>query len=152
MWQPQLLSRKKQNTSILASGTKVLTGTASATFGAGKAAVGGGAAFAGEGLQMGTKVVGGGLSAGGKVIGGGGKAIGSVFSLRRSSKRDVKSEVNNGDIAVDSGVGAIPNIQMSPSGTPDGGLHSNRNSMEPMAAGNCVCVCVGPSVTNNQVN
>lgn len=148
LWQPQLLARKKQHTSILSSGTKVLTGTAGATFGAGKAVVGGGAAIAGEGLNLGTKVVGGGISAGGKVvgggisaggkvIGGGGKAIGSVFGLRRQSKRDFKSDTDNGNVIMDTGtsVGAIPNNQSSSSATSDGGLHSNRNSMEPMASG-----------------
>lgn len=158
LWQPQLLTKKKQQTSILSAGTKVLTGTAGATFGAGKLVVGGGAALAGEGLAMGgkvvggglhagtkvvggginagTKVVGGGLSAGGKVIGGGGKALGSVFGLRRSSKLS-KNDMGNGnaDPATVQG-GMIPNTsggQAAVSGA-DGGLHSNRNSIDAEAA------------------
>jgi hypothetical protein len=152
LWQPQLLARKKQHTSILSSGAKVLTGTAGATAGAGKAVIGGGAAIAGEGLHLGTKVVGGGFNAGtkviggglnvgGKVIGGGGKAIGSginsVFGMgRKTSKHDVKAEGVDGNQSGNmlmAGSGAIPNSGSSSTSTMDG--NTKRNSMEPMSRG-----------------
>ncbi|KAI8578687.1 hypothetical protein K450DRAFT_246043 [Umbelopsis ramanniana AG] len=152
LWQPQLLARKKQHTSILSSGAKVLTGTAGATVGAGMAVIGGGAAIAGEGLQLGgkvvggglqagTKVIGGGLSVGSKVVGGGGKAIGgglnSVFHIgRKSSKQDVKTDATDGNqsgnmLVPESGV--IPNSQSSSTSTING--QNKRNSMDPTARG-----------------
>jgi hypothetical protein len=149
LWQPQLLAKKKQQTSILSSGTKVLTGTAGATFGAGKAVVGGGlhagTKVVGGGLHAGTKVVGGGIHAGGKVIGGGGKviggggkAIGSVFGFRRGSKASKNDNGNNNADPSTVQGDVIPNTssgQAAVSGT-DGGLHSNRNSVDStLAAG-----------------
>jgi hypothetical protein len=152
LWQPQLLARKKQHTSILSSGSNLVTGTAGATLGAGVAVIGGGAAIAGEGLQLGTKVVGGGIHAGTKVIGGGvnvgtkvigggGKALGgglnSVFGMvRKSSKHDVKTEgleTNQLGSTLSPGSGAIPNSQSSSTSTMDG--QNKRNSMEPMTRG-----------------
>lgn len=148
LWQPQLLARKKQHTSILSSGAKVLTGTAGATMGAGMAVIGGGAAIAGEGLQLGgkvvggglnvgTKVIGGGLNVGSKVVGGGGKAIGgglsSVFGMvRKSSKQDVKSEADDGNQSGSMTVpesGVIPNSQSTSTSTMNG--QNKRNSMDP---------------------
>ncbi|RUP50358.1 hypothetical protein BC936DRAFT_139503 [Jimgerdemannia flammicorona] len=102
LWQPELLARKKTST-VLGGATRVLTSAPGAVLGGTKAMVGGGAHLAGEGVQLGGKILGGGLRASGSVLSSG------IGLMSGKKKKNSSSDDIPAPLLVEGSV-AIPNV------------------------------------------
>lgn len=97
LWQPQLLARKRQGTSLLGSTTRIFTAVPGAAFGVGKDALDLGVGAGTKVLGTGGKVIGGGVSA----IGGGVSAIGSgIRGIGRLGKKSSDASSDSSSVVV----------------------------------------------------
>ncbi|KAF7727699.1 hypothetical protein EC973_007255 [Apophysomyces ossiformis] len=96
LWQPQLIARQRQGTSLLSATTRMFTSVPGTALGAGGKVIGTGLDVGGKVLGTGGRVVGGGVSA----IGGGVSAIGSgigsgIRGIGRLGRKSGGSEVSS---------------------------------------------------------